>query len=78
MNFLDILDRYASNRPGDHPHEARDDFDQVARQAPPEKDNPGVIERVSRFYARHPELVRNLGAAALSIAMRKMARRARH
>jgi len=48
----------------------------IARRA--EEHNPGVIERVSEFYARHPALVRNLGAAALSIAMRQMGQRARH
>ena len=39
--------------------------------------NPGVIERVSAFYARHPELVRSLGKEALSVALSNMARRAR-
>jgi hypothetical protein len=48
----------------------------IARRA--EEHNPGVIERVSQFYARHPDLVRNLGSMALSIALRNMARRARH
>ena len=46
----------------------------IAKRA--EQHNPGVIERVSSFYARHPELVRNLGRAALGIALRNMARRA--
>jgi len=48
----------------------------IARRA--EEHNPSVIERVSQFYARHPDLVRNLGSMALSVAMRNMARRARH
>ncbi|MNC98953.1 hypothetical protein D3C83_170710 [compost metagenome] len=48
----------------------------IARRA--EEQNPGIIERVSEFYARHPGLVRNLGSMALSIAMRNMARRGRH
>jgi len=39
--------------------------------------NPGIIERVSRFYAEHPQLVQTLGNAALSIAMTQMARRRR-
>ena len=49
---------------------------EVARQA--RKQNPGVLERVSRFYARHPELVRNLGSAAMSIALSRIARRRHH
>ena len=48
----------------------------IARRA--EEHNPGVIERVSEFYARHPDLVRNLGSMALSIALRNMARRSAH
>jgi hypothetical protein len=39
--------------------------------------NPSIIERVSRFYAEHPQLVQTLGSAALSIAMSQMARRRR-
>lgn len=39
--------------------------------------NPNIIERVSRFYAEHPQLVQVLGNAALSIAMGQMARRRR-
>src|SRR4029079_6789234 len=54
------------------PHEVKD----IAQRA--QEHNPGVIERVSEFYARHPDLVRNLGNAALSIALANMARRARH
>ncbi len=54
------------------PNQVRD----IAQRA--EEHNPGVVERVSAFYARHPDLVRNLGSMALSIAMRNMARRTRH
>ena len=49
---------------------------EVARQA--RKQNPGVLERVSRFYARHPELVRRLGNVAMGIALSKMAHRRHH
>lgn len=49
---------------------------EVARQA--RRQNPGVLERVSRFYARHPELVRTLGNAAMGIALAKIARRGAH
>jgi hypothetical protein len=167
MDFIDILNRYASRPPDQLPDELNDDFDQVAHAAPPEvvsegiadafrddqtppfqdmvaqlfehsdahqragllnqilgavgpaalsggplqdlfrhyrdgsripdedadrvspaqvrdiarqarEHNPGVIERVSSFYARHPELVRNLGRMAMGIALRNMARRSRH
>lgn len=49
---------------------------EVARQA--RRQNPGVLERVSRFYAHHPELVRRLGSVAMGIALSKIARRASH
>ena len=41
------------------------------------RQNPGIVQAISRFYAQHPQLVRNLGSAALSIAMGRMARRRR-
>ena len=41
------------------------------------RENPGLISRLSRFYAKHPQLVHNLGNAALAIAMGRMARRRR-
>lgn len=50
--------------------------EEVARRA--RKQNPGVLERVSRFYARHPDLVAGLGNAAMAIALSKMARRTQH
>ena len=50
------------------------EVEEVARQA--RKQNPGVLERVSRFYARHPDLVRSLGNVAMTIALSRMARRA--
>lgn len=39
--------------------------------------NPGVVQQISRFYARHPQLVQTLGQAAVAILMRGMARRRR-
>lgn len=44
---------------------------QAARQ------NPNVIQAISRFYARHPQLVQTLGQAALGVLMSGMARRRR-
>jgi len=40
-----------------------------------EKQDPTVVESISRFYADHPTLVKTLGAAAMTIAIRKIARR---
>lgn len=44
---------------------------QIASHA--EQHSPGVVERMSGFYAQHPGLVKTLGGAALSIALAKMA-----
>ena len=37
--------------------------------------DPGLVDRISRFYAQHPALVQTLGNAALTIALSRMARR---
>jgi len=47
--------------------------DQIATHA--EQHAPGIVDRMSDFYAQHPTLVRTLGGAALTIAMAKMAER---
>jgi hypothetical protein len=44
---------------------------QLAAQT--ETSNPSVIDAMSRFYSQHPELVKTLGAGALSIALAKIA-----
>jgi hypothetical protein len=44
---------------------------EVVREA--EKQNPAIIDRVSQFYAQHPGVVKTLGAAALTIALARMA-----
>ena len=42
-----------------------------------EQSNPGIIDQMSSFYAEHPTLVKTVGAAALSIALAKMAEHSR-
>ena len=49
------------------------DVEQIAQHA--EKSNPGIIDQISGFAAEHPQLVKSLGAAALGIAMSRMANR---
>ncbi len=56
-----------------------------ARQIPPEavqqvadeaqKHDPSIIDKISDFYSEHPTLVKSLGAAALTIALSKIANR---
>jgi hypothetical protein len=37
-----------------------------------QKQDPSIIDRVSEIYAEHPTLIKTLGAAALTIAMKKI------
>ena len=58
---------------------------EVARQIPPEaveeiaqqaeQRDPSIVDMASKFYAEHPQLVKTLGAAALAIALAKVAQR---
>jgi hypothetical protein len=38
--------------------------------------DPSIIDRVSRFYSEHPEVLKAVGGLALGVAMRHMMRRA--
>lgn len=38
-----------------------------------QKQDPSIIDRMSEIYAEHPTLIKTLGAAALTIAMKKIA-----
>ena len=42
-----------------------------------EQNSPGVIDKMSAFYAEHPGLVKTLGGAALAIALAKIAKTTR-
>lgn len=42
-----------------------------------EQENPGIIEKMSSFYAQNPGMVKALGGAALTIALGHMAQRNR-
>jgi hypothetical protein len=42
-----------------------------------EQHSPGVFDRLGQFYAQHPQLVKTLGGAALTIALAKIADRSR-
>lgn len=52
-----------------------DQLQQIANHA--EQRSPGIVDRMSAFYAEHPGLVKTLGSAALSIALAEMAGRQR-
>jgi len=74
-----ILARMGQGNPRISPREAHEvparEIEFAAREAA--QRNPGVVQRVSRFYARNPQLVRVLGQAALGILMSGLARRRR-
>lgn len=42
-----------------------------------EQADPSIIDRLSNFYAENPTLVKTVGTAALTVALAKMAQRAR-
>ena len=50
-----------------------DQVQQIASHA--EQHSPGIIDKMSGFYAEHPGLIKTLGSAALTIALAKMAER---
>lgn len=64
-----------SVRPEDMERLSPDEFQELAQHA--ERENPGVIDQMSRFYAQNPTLVKALGGAALAIALGKMSQRNR-
>jgi hypothetical protein len=61
------------------PDEARavrpEQVENIAAQAA--RANPNVMQRISSFYAEHPQVVRMLGQVALGVAMNRMAGRRR-
>jgi hypothetical protein len=40
-----------------------------------QRNNPSIVERVSDFYAQHPDVVKALGGAAITIAIQRIAQR---
>ena len=40
-----------------------------------QRENPSIVDKVSGFYAQHPDVVKALGGAAITIAIQHMARR---
>ena len=65
----------AQVRPEDMERVSPEEFQELASHA--ERENPGVIDQMSRFYAQNPTLVKALGGAALAIALGKMSQRNR-
>jgi hypothetical protein len=42
-----------------------------------QKHDPSIVDTVSDFYAQHPQLIKTIGSAALTIALAKMAQHSR-
>lgn len=62
-------------RPEDVERMRPEEFEELARHA--ERENPGIVDQMSRFYAQNPGLVKALGGAALAIALGRMSQRGR-
>lgn len=41
------------------------------------KTDPSIVDRLSQIYSKHPDLIKTLGGAALTIALAKVAQRQR-
>ena len=50
-----------------------DQIQQIATHA--ETQDPGIVEKVSGFYAQHPGLMKAVGGMALAVAMKHMTKR---
>lgn len=48
-----------------------DQVQQIASHA--EQHSPGIVDKMSGFYAEHPGLIKTLGGAVLTVALAKMA-----
>jgi hypothetical protein len=74
-----LLNRNDGQAPSITPEQADrlspDQVSEIAEHA--ERENPGIVDRMSGFYAEHPTLVKTLGGMALSIALGKIADRNR-
>jgi hypothetical protein len=62
-------------RPEDVDNLSPEQVQELATQA--ERENPGIIDQMSRFYAQNPTLVKALGGAALAVALGQMSQRRR-
>jgi hypothetical protein len=49
------------------------DVEEIAAHA--EKQDPSVVDQVSSFYSKHPQVVQALGGLALTLAMQHMMKR---
>lgn len=77
--FADVLRRYAAGARVAPARAAEVDPEHVREAAlQARRQNPGVLERVSRFYARHPEAMRHLGNDVMAIVLSRLAQSTRH
>jgi hypothetical protein len=59
------------------PQQASQVSDEQVQQAAAgaQSSNPSIVDQVSRFYAQHPNVVKALGGAVLTIALQHISRR---
>jgi len=72
-----VAELLGSTNKGVTPEQAQNVSSQMVEQLATHAENkdPSIVDRASAFYAQHPTLVKTLGGAALSIALRKVAER---
>ena len=74
-----ILGQGNATKPQISPEQAAqvtpEQVDQLAAQA--QQHDPGVMDKIGAYYAAHPDLVKTLGTAALTVALASIAGRMR-
>ena len=78
--FKDVFAQHPSAAQSPSPEQTSQinpaDVEHAATEA--EKRDPSIVKSMGGMLAQHPDLVKKLGAAALTIALGKMAQRMRH
>jgi hypothetical protein len=72
-----LLSRFLAGRQELTPEQAEQVPAEVVQQVATEAEHrdPSVVDRISDFYADQPQLVKTLGAAALTVALAQLGRR---
>ncbi len=80
-----LLTRHGANRAAQEVQQGTPVSPDVAEQIPTtsieamakeaEKKDPSIVDRISKFYAEQPALIKTLGGLALAVAMAKVAQR---
>jgi len=80
-SLIDLIGGATSNTGGGVPQITPEQAEQISPEAvadiaqEAEKKDPSVIDQISNVYSQHPDLIKTLGAAALTVALASIASR---